>query len=116
MQTQHISIQYHNNEVKVKLLHIQCHVLEFTKDEAKRTLQKIKQSLCRSVYLSRYVHSPHPREECPLSDDQHMQVLVGNLALIGLDLPLIALISITGRRRKIITYTDKIQQGQSLSD
>jgi hypothetical protein len=30
------------------------------------------------------------------------------LSLIGLDLPLIALIGITGRRRKILTYTQNI--------
>jgi hypothetical protein len=35
-----------------------------------------------------------------------MRVLVGNPALIGLDLPPIVLISITGRR-KILTYTQK---------
>jgi hypothetical protein len=34
-----------------------------------------------------------------------MWVLVGNLALIGLDLPLIALIGITRRKRKILICT-----------
>jgi hypothetical protein len=45
-----------------------------------------------------------------------MRVPVGNLALIGLDLSLTTLIGITGKRRKILTYTQKIQQEQSLSD
>jgi hypothetical protein len=39
------------------------------------------------------------------SDDLHLQVLIGNPALLGLDLPLIALVSITRRRRKILTCT-----------
>jgi hypothetical protein len=34
-----------------------------------------------------------------------MQVLVGNPALNGLDLPLLALIGVAGRRRKILTCT-----------
>jgi hypothetical protein len=34
-----------------------------------------------------------------------LRVLVGNLALIGLDLPLTALIDVTGRRRKILACT-----------
>jgi hypothetical protein len=38
------------------------------------------------------------------SDDLHLRVLVGNPALIGLDLPLSTLISVAGRRRKILTY------------
>jgi hypothetical protein len=45
-----------------------------------------------------------------------MRVPVGNLALIGLDLSLTTLIGIAGKRRKILTYTQKIQQEQSLSD
>jgi hypothetical protein len=42
MQTQYISIQNHNIEIEVELLHIQCYVLEFAKDEAKRALQMIQ--------------------------------------------------------------------------
>jgi hypothetical protein len=38
------------------------------------------------------------------SDDLHLRVPVGNLALIGLNLPLIALVCVAGRR-KILTYT-----------
>jgi hypothetical protein len=34
-----------------------------------------------------------------------MRVPVGNPALLGLDLPLTALVAITGRRRKILTCT-----------
>jgi hypothetical protein len=41
-----------------------------------------------------------------------MRVPVGNLALIGLDLPLIALIGVTERRRKIFTCTQTKQKPQ----
>jgi hypothetical protein len=34
-----------------------------------------------------------------------MRVLIGNTVLIDLGLPLIALIGITGRRRKLLTCT-----------
>jgi hypothetical protein len=34
-----------------------------------------------------------------------LRVPVGNPALLGLDLPLIALIGVAGRRRKNLTYT-----------
>jgi hypothetical protein len=47
-----------------------------------------------------------------------LRVPVRNPALIGLDLPLTALISIAGRRRKILTYTqiNKNNKRKSLSD
>jgi hypothetical protein len=48
-----------------------------------------------------------PWRRMPSSADLRLRVLVGNPALIGLDLPLIALISIT-RREKVLTYTQKI--------
>jgi hypothetical protein len=52
------------------------------------------------------------------SNDLHLQVPVGNLALIGLDLPLPSLIGVTGRRRKVLTYTqiNKNNKSKSLSD
>jgi hypothetical protein len=37
-----------------------------------------------------------------------MRVPIGNPALISLDLPLVALVGITERRRKILTCTQKI--------
>jgi hypothetical protein len=37
----HISIQYHNIQVIKQLLHINCHVLWFTEDEAQKMLQQI---------------------------------------------------------------------------
>jgi hypothetical protein len=45
-------------------------------------------------------------------DDLHLRVLVGNSALVGLDLPLIALVDVVEkRRRKILTCTQiRIQQ------
>jgi hypothetical protein len=38
-------------------------------------------------------------------DDIHLRVPVGNSALLGLDLPLTALVSVARRRRKILTCT-----------
>jgi hypothetical protein len=38
-------------------------------------------------------------------DDLRLQILIGHPALIGLDLPLIALVGITRRRKKILTCT-----------
>jgi uncharacterized lipoprotein YehR (DUF1307 family) len=35
----HISIQYHDIQLIKQLLHIKCHVLRFTKDEAQKMLQ-----------------------------------------------------------------------------
>jgi hypothetical protein len=51
------------------------------------------------------------------SNDLHLRVPVGNLALIDLDLPLIALIDVAGRR-KILTCTqiDKNNKSKNLSD
>jgi hypothetical protein len=47
-----------------------------------------------------------------------MRVPVGNVALIDLDLPLIALIGAAERRGKIVTYTqtNKNNKSKSLSD
>jgi hypothetical protein len=44
----HISIQYHDIQVIKRLLHIKCHVLWFTEDEAQKMLQQIYQSFCGS--------------------------------------------------------------------
>jgi hypothetical protein len=51
-------------------------------------------------------------------DDLHLRVSVGNPALIGLDLPLTALVGVVGRRRKILTCTqiNKNNKSKSLSD
>jgi hypothetical protein len=57
------------------------------------------------VFISHDGHTLFVLEEWASSDDLHMQVPVGNLALIGLDLPLTALIGVAERRRKILTYT-----------
>jgi hypothetical protein len=37
---------------KLELLHIKCHVLEFTKDEAKKIISKDKSKFYGSVHLS----------------------------------------------------------------
>jgi hypothetical protein len=73
-------------------------------------LQKIDQSFVEA-FISH-------RREWASSDDLHLRVLVGNSALIGLNLPLIALVGITERKRKILTYTQTKQklQKKSLSD
>jgi hypothetical protein len=79
------------------------------KFEAKRELQKIEQSFAKVVSLTSSTHpSPAP------SDDLRLQVPAGNPALISLDLPLAAIISIV-RRRNILTCTQtKKQQEQKL--
>ena len=93
-----------NMKFKLKLLQIKCHVLGFTKDEAQNALQKIIR-VCGSVCLSRQAHALRPRREWAPSDDLHLRVPVGNPALLGLDLPLTALVGVAGRRRKILTCT-----------
>jgi hypothetical protein len=45
-------------------------------------------------------------------DDLHLQVPVGNLALIGLDLSLTALVGVGDRKRKILTCTQMKQKPQ----
>jgi hypothetical protein len=51
-------------------------------------------------------------------DNLHLRVPVGNLALLGLDLPLTTLLGVVERRRKILTCTqiDKNNKSKSLSD
>jgi hypothetical protein len=71
-----------------------------SKDNFKRYLR---------VLLKRFshchAHTLRPRREWASSDDLHLQVPIGSPDLIGLDLPLIALIGVTGRRRKNLTCT-----------
>ena len=93
-----------NMKFKLKLLQIKCHVLGFTKGEAQNALQKIIR-VCGSVCLSRQAHALRPRREWAPSDDLHLRVPVGNPALLGLDLPLTALVGVARRRRKILICT-----------
>jgi hypothetical protein len=93
-----------NMKFKLKLLQIKCNVLGFTKGEAQNVFQKIIR-VCGSVCLSRQAHAFRPRREWAPSDDLHLRVPVGNPALLGLDLPLPALVGVAGRRRKILTCT-----------
>jgi hypothetical protein len=106
-----------NMKFKLKILQIKCHVLEFTKMKPKRCF-KDNQNFCGSVHLSRQAHTLYPRREWASSDNLHMWVPVGNPILIGLDLPLTALVGVAGRRRKILTYTriNKNNMSKSLSD
>jgi hypothetical protein len=91
--------------------------IKFKKDEAKRMLQRIEQSLCGSNNLSRQAHTLRPRREWAPSDDLCLWVPVGNPTLIGLDLPLIAHVDVTGRRRNILTCTQtRVQKVKGLSD
>jgi hypothetical protein len=77
----------------------------FTQVEAKRVLQKIEQSFMEVVISHGHAHTLHPRGEWASSDNLRLRVPVGNPTRIGLDLPLTALVGITRRRRKILTYT-----------
>jgi hypothetical protein len=113
----HTSVQYHI-KFKLKLLQIKCHVLEFIKGEAPKDVSKDNQNFCGSIHLSWYAHTLHPRRVWASSDDLHLRVPVGNPALIGLDLPLTALIGITRTRRNVLTCTQihKNNKRKSLSD
>jgi hypothetical protein len=90
---------------KLKLLQIKCHVLEFTKYKAQNVPQRII-IVFAEAFVSHDRHALRPRREWASSDDLHLWVPVGNSALISPDLPLIALVSIARRRRKILTCTE----------
>jgi hypothetical protein len=107
----HISIQYHDNQVIKQLLHIKCHVLRFTKDEAQKMLQHIYLSFAKALSLTISTLSS-PRREWASSNDLHLRVPEGNPILIGLDLPLTALIGVAKRNRKILTCTQMKQKPQ----
>jgi hypothetical protein len=113
----HISIQYHDNQVIKQLLHIKCHVLRFTKDEAQKMLQHIYLSFAIALSLMISTLSS-PRREWACSNDLHLRVPEGNPILIGLDLPLTALVGVAKRNRKILTCTqiNKNHKSKSLSD
>jgi hypothetical protein len=89
---------------KLKLLQIKCHVLGFTKDKAQNVLQKIIRVFAEA-FVSHDRHTLFAVKEWTSSDDLHLRVSIGNPALLGLDLPLTALVDVTGRRRKIFTCT-----------
>jgi hypothetical protein len=105
-----------NMKFKLKLLQIKCYVLGFIKDKAQNVLQKIIRVFAEA-FVSHDRHTLFAVEEWTSSDDLHLQVPVGNPALNGLDLPLIALVGVTGRR-KILTCTqiNKNNKSKSLSD
>jgi hypothetical protein len=104
----HINIQYHDIQVIKQLLHIKCHVLWFTKDEAQKMVQYIYKSFCGSN-VSHDKYTLCSRREWASSIDLHLWVPVGNPATIVLDLPLIALVGVAGRKRKILTCTQTKQ-------
>jgi Sec7-like guanine-nucleotide exchange factor len=94
-----------NMKFKLKLLQIKCHVLGSYNRQRPKCASKDNQSFCKSVYLSRSAHALRPRREWTSSNDLHLRVPVGNPTLLGLDLPLTALVGIARRRRKILTCT-----------
>jgi hypothetical protein len=79
---------------------------------------KYNNGFCGSVRLSRQAHTLHTRRVRASSNDLHLWVPVGNAALIGLDLPLTAIIDATERVRKILicTQINKNNKNKSLSD
>jgi hypothetical protein len=83
------------------------------KGEAKRALQKIEHSFCGSSFLSHQAYALRPRREWASSDDIRLSVPVRKPALIGLDVPLTALIGITGRRRKKILICTQTRYNKS---
>jgi hypothetical protein len=71
-------------------------------------LQKIEHVFSRSDSLIGQVHSPRPRGEClPLEALSLGWVPVRSPALIGLNLPLIAIVGITGRGKKFTSTDDR---------
>jgi hypothetical protein len=87
--------------------------------QQKQKLQKsaLKDNLefMRKHFSHHQAHTLRHRREWASSDNLYLRVPVGNPALISLDLPRTALVVIE-RRRKILTYTQMIEQEQSLSD
>jgi hypothetical protein len=88
--------------------------IKFTEVEAKKSALKDRTEFLRKRFLSRQAHTLHHRREWAPLDDLCLWLPVGNPALISLFLPLIALIGITGRRRReILTCTqDKITRAK----
>jgi hypothetical protein len=69
------------------------------------------------AFVSHDRHTLFALEESGPPDDLHLRVPVGNTTLIGLDLPLTALISITGRRKiSTCTQINKNNKSKRLSD
>jgi hypothetical protein len=52
------------------------------------------------VFISHDKYTLHPRREWASSDNLHMRDPVKNAALIGLDLPMIAIVGVVGRRER----------------
>jgi hypothetical protein len=102
---------------KLNLLQIKCHVLEFTKEKAPKDASKDNQSFVEAL-ISQDRHTLRRRREWVSSDDLHLRVPVGNITLIGLDLPLTALVGVAGRMRKILTHIqiNKNHKSKSLND
>jgi hypothetical protein len=98
-------------KLKLKLLQIKCHVLEFIKDASND-----HQSFYGSVRLSRQTHILRPRRDWTSSYDLHLPVPVGNPALIGLDLPLPVLVGVVRRKILACTQIHKNNKSKHLSD
>jgi hypothetical protein len=113
-------IQAYNTiyEIQVKVITDWVPCIRVYKRWSLKDASKDNQSFCGSIHLSRQTHTFYPRREWASSDDLPLWVPVGNPTLIGLDLPLTALIGIARRRRKILTYTQihKNNKSKSLSN
>jgi hypothetical protein len=57
------------------------------------------------VFISHDKYILHPKREWVSSDDLHLRDPVENVALIDLDLPMIAIIGVVRRRGNILTCT-----------
>jgi hypothetical protein len=105
-QTQHIEAYNTIYEVQVKVITYWVTFIRVYKRWSPKDSFKGYLRVLRKWFNSHgQAHTLHPRREWASSDELHLRAPVGNLALIGLDLPLTALISIVKRRWKILTST-----------
>jgi hypothetical protein len=96
---------------------LKCHVFWCRGLKQKECFRRYDRVFKRKRYhLSRKSHTLHSRRGWAPSDDLRLWVLVGNPALINLDLPLTTLVGIARRKRNILTYTHayKKQQKQKI--
>jgi hypothetical protein len=74
---------------------------------SQKSASKDRTNFLRKRFLSRQEHTLRPRREWAPSNDLRLRVPVGNPTLIGLDLPLTALVDIAERWRNNLTYGQK---------
>jgi hypothetical protein len=86
-----------------------------TKVWSQKSASKDRTKFWWKRFSSRQAHALRPRMEWAPSEDLSLWVLVGNSALISLDLPLTTLVGVTGRRRNILTCTHAYRNNKSKS-